>query len=152
KRRAHQQRRRQEADRAEQTTQEDAAHSVNGDLEVQTAGVWEPPQDKQPEHRDGSLEHRVHAKRMLSPRDVLREKEAADAHAAHERAEEYAERYGGRADDETEQLEPDDLVNQRRAATADEQQDEQGQEPVFDRRRRRNRRRAGVRLSSAGGF
>ena len=70
---------------------------------------------------------------MLAARDVLGEEQAADAHAAHERAEQHAERNGGRSDDEAQELEPDDLIDERGASAADEEQDEKREEPVLDR-------------------
>ena len=40
------------------------------------------------------------------------EAEAAQAHPTHEAAEQYGQRYGRRADDEPEEVEPDNLVDQ----------------------------------------
>ena len=64
---------------------------------------------------------RVDAQRMLARGDHPRQQQAAQAHAAHEGAEQDAERDRRRADDQLQQLEPDDLVDQRGAAAADEQ-------------------------------
>ena len=44
------------------------------------------------------------------------------------------ERDRGRSDDQAEQLEPDDLINQRSATTSDEEQDEHRQNALADRR------------------
>ena len=47
-----------------------------------------------------------------------RHEEAAETHAAHERAEQHAHRDGRHADDEFEQLKPDDFVDECGAAAA----------------------------------
>ena len=60
---------------------------------------------------------------LPEPRDA-RQQEAADAHAAHVGGEEHAERDRRRTDDELEELEPDNLVDQRRNAAADEEREE----------------------------
>ncbi len=59
---------------------------------------------------------RVH--RMLG--EIARQQQAADAQAAHEGGEQHAQRNGGRADHQLQQLIPDDFVNQRRASAAGE--------------------------------
>ena len=64
--------------------------------------------------------------RMIS----ARQREAAETHAAHERAEQDAERDGRRSDDQLQQLEPDDLVNQRRAAAANKKDDKSRKIPA----------------------
>src|SRR5262245_26004477 len=56
--------------------------------------------------------------------DDPRQPEAAETHAAHEGAEQNAERDRRRSDYELQQLKPDDLVDERGAAAADEQQKE----------------------------
>ena len=43
----------------------------------------------------------------------------AEARPSHERGEEHCERNGGRADDQFEELEPDDFVNERCDAAAE---------------------------------
>ena len=55
-----------------------------------------------------------------------RERDAADAHAAEKRREQHAERDRRRADREAQQLEPDDLVDQRRAAARGEHREQRG--------------------------
>ena len=62
---------------------------------------------------------RVHAWRQEA-----RNQQAPEAQAAHERREQKPERHGRRADDQGELLEPDDLVNQRRAAARGEQREQ----------------------------
>ena len=64
---------------------------------------------------------------MMACRDDARQGQAPQTHAAHERAEQDAERDRRRSDDQLQQLEPDDFVNQRGAAAADKQQQEHGQ-------------------------
>ncbi|MBI3399895.1 MAG: hypothetical protein HY048_00625 [Acidobacteria bacterium] len=51
-----------------------------------------------------------------------RREQAPQAHPAHERAEQDADRNSGPADDELEQLEPDDFVDERGGGAGDEQQ------------------------------
>ena len=126
---AHQHRRRQQADAGDDGAHEDAHHSVAGPCGVKAADERHAEEDQQPEHTDARFERRVHAQRMLARRDRARHQHAAKAHAAHERAEEDAEGDRRRPDDELEELEPDDLVNQRRAAAADEENDERGKIP-----------------------
>ena len=53
-----------------------------------------------------------------------RQQQAAEAHPAHERAEQHAHRHRRRSDHELEQLEPDDFVDECGAAAADKQQQE----------------------------
>ena len=62
--------------------------------------------------------------------DDSRQQQAAQAHAAHERPQQHAQRDGRRADQQLQQLQPHDFVNQRRAAAADEQQEQHGQKPA----------------------
>ena len=49
--------------------------------------------------------------------------QAAETHSSHERGEEDAERDGGGADDQFQELEPDDLVDKRRDAAAEREQE-----------------------------
>jgi hypothetical protein len=105
---------------------------VERDREVQTAGVRQSPQHEQSEGGDRQLQQRVNAERVLAARHEAGEVEAADAHAAHERAEQHPERHRGRSDDETQELEPA-IVNQRRAAASNEKEDDQWEQPTGDR-------------------
>jgi hypothetical protein len=59
---------------------------------------------------------------MMSAGDVPREQQAAEAHAAHERAEQHTEGDGRRSNHQLEQLEPHNFVNECGAAAANEQQ------------------------------
>ena len=67
---------------------------------------------------------------MPPARDEARQQQAARAHAAHERAQQHAEGNGGRADHQLQELEPDDLVDQRRTAAADEEDEQHGKKPA----------------------
>src|SRR5262249_12987977 len=116
------------------------------------ADVRQSPQHQQPEDGNGGLELRVNAERMLQARDVLRQEQAADAHAAHERAEEHAHRSRLRTDEEAQQWEPNELVPERRGAAADEQQDQQRKKPVLHRGGLGGRSAGGVGLGAAWGF
>ena len=62
--------------------------------------------------------------------DPPRQQDAAEAHAAHEGAEQNAERDRGRPDGQLQQLKPDDFINQRRTAAADEEQQQCRQVPA----------------------
>jgi hypothetical protein len=64
---------------------------------------------------------------MAVAADQAGQRQATRAHSAHEGSQKHAQRDGGRADDELEQLEPDDFVDQSRASAADEEQDRQRQ-------------------------
>ncbi len=132
-RRAHEKRRRQQAERAEEAADQQIRRAVQRDREVQTAGVRQSPQHEQSEAGDRQLQQRVNAERVLAARHEAGEVEATDAHAAHERAEQHPERHRRRSDDETQELEPDDLVNQRRAAASNEKEDDQWEQPTGDR-------------------
>ena len=83
-------------------------------------------ENQQAETRDAELQVGVDAQRMLARRDVSRQQQAAEAHAAHERPQQHAQRDSRRADDELEELEPDDFVDQGGAAAADKQQQQRG--------------------------
>ena len=83
-------------------------------------------EDEQPEGADAELDQRVDAQRMLARGDVARQQEAAETHAAHEGAEQDAKRDRRRANDELQQLKPDDLVNEGGAAAGDKEQQQRG--------------------------
>ena len=102
------------------------------DREVQAADVRHAPTARAAEHaRSPPRASRRRAADARAREMYFAEQQAADAHAAHERAEQHAHRHRRRADDETEELEPDDLVDQRRAAAADEQQHEQRKKAIL---------------------
>jgi hypothetical protein len=86
--------------------------------------------DQQANDADPDLEHRVNLQRVPATRHQPGQEQAAQAHSAHEGAEEYTQRRGRRADHQLQKLQPDDLVNHRRAAAADEQEQQDGQKPT----------------------
>ena len=123
-RRAHQERRRQQADRRDDRAHGDVAAA---DPDVNAVDERHAEQQHQAHDADAELEDGVDLERMLLRVHVPRQQIAAEAHAAHERAEQHAERDRGRPDHQLQQLEPDDLVDQRRAAAADEQEQDERQ-------------------------
>jgi len=64
---------------------------------------------------------------MVPIRNRARQPEAAEAHPAHERAQQDADRYRRRADHELKQLKPDGLVDEGRGSAADEQEQQRGE-------------------------
>src|SRR4051794_29988269 len=62
--------------------------------------------------------------------DEPRKQQAPQTHSSHEGAEENPERHRRGADDELDQLEPDNLIDQCRAATSHEQHEQQRQEAM----------------------
>ena len=92
--------------------------------DVDPADQRQHEQQQHAERADAELERRIHAQRMAPRRDDSRQQQAAETHAAHERAEQHADRDRRRSDEELEQLEPDDLVDQRSGAAADEEEEE----------------------------
>ena len=92
--------------------------------------MGQQPQDEEPEHADADLEQRVDLERVLPVRDVAGQPDAADAHPAHERREQHAQRDRGRADNQGQHLKPDDLVDERRTATRHEQENQPREEPI----------------------
>ena len=91
---------------------------------------------EQSDDADADFQQGVDAKRVVATGDEARQGEAPDAHAAHERRQQDADRDGGRADDHAEELEPDDLVDQRAETAADEQGQEEREVPSRGKRRR----------------
>ena len=81
---------------------------------------------------------------MAFGRDDLGESQTADGHAAHERGEQHGDRDRRGADRELEELEPDDLVDERRDAAAEEEREKHRQGEAASVRRRRGPRARGV--------
>ena len=125
-RRAHQNRRRQEEDAGGDGAEDEADRAGTAPRRVDVRESRHAEEDEEPEHADGDLDERIDAQRMLARRDVARQQEAAETHAAHERAEQHSQRHRRRANHELEELEPDDLVNQGGAAAGDKQQQQRG--------------------------
>ena len=89
------------------------------DRGVQLIDIRHHAEDDDADDTDGQFQQGVNAQRVVPGRNEARQGEAAQAHAAHERAQEHAEGNGGRADCQLQQLEPDNFVNEGRAAAAD---------------------------------
>ena len=127
-RRAHQHGRRQQQRAADQAAQENPRRAGAAERGVQAAGIGQHQQDRDAEHADADLDQRIDLERMMARGDQIGQRQAAQAHAAHEGAEQHAERDRGRADHQLQQLEPDDLVDQRRAAAAEEEHEDGGKQ------------------------
>jgi hypothetical protein len=119
-RRAHRERRRQQADRRDERPQRDAAGAAPARIERRHRRHHRQQQDAGGADRD--LQQRVDTQRMETSVDQPRRDEAAEAHPAHEHAEQHADRHGRRADHQLEQLLPHRFVNQRGGAAPGKQQ------------------------------
>ena len=125
---AHQNRRRQQADRGDQPAQQHARQAVLGAGDVHAIDERQREQNEDAAERDAEFQGRIHAQRMLVLQSAhARQRQAPDAQPAHERRQQDAERDRGRADGQLQQLEPDDLVDQRGASAAGEQNQQPGQ-------------------------
>ncbi len=91
---------------------------------VKIRGRRQNEQDQDGDQADTALDGRVDPEWMQRGRDDACEGKAADAHAAHEGAQQYAKRGRRRADDEFEELEPDDLVDERGRPAAGEEEEQ----------------------------
>ena len=76
----------------EHAAQHDARDARAGPRGVDIRDEWHADEREQADDADAQLEARVDAQRMLARRNKKREGEAAEAHAAHERAEQHAQR------------------------------------------------------------
>jgi hypothetical protein len=123
-RRTHQQRRRQQTHAGDQAAKQQPGHARSRPRRVDVADQRHADQREQSDEPDAQLETRIHAQRMLTRRHEVRQREAAQTHAAHECAEEYSQRNRRGSDHQLQQLEPDDFVDEGRAPAADEQQQE----------------------------
>lgn len=94
---------------------------------VQIVDERDGNQQQSAEERDRELERGIHTQWMCGRMNEAGKQEAAEAQATHERAEQDAQRERRRANDDLEELEPDDFVDQCRTAAANEQQDEPGE-------------------------
>ena len=122
---AHEHGRREEADGADKAAEHDAGPTVAGVGEVEASEGRHRVEDDEAGNGQTEFEQGVNAERVAGGGHEAREREAAEAHAAHEGAQQYGERNGGGADDELEELKPDQFVNQRGAAAADEEHEQQ---------------------------
>ena len=138
-RRAHQQRGRQQAHPGHGPAHQDAHQAVAGVMRIHLFEERHAEKDRQRNGADTQLKPGIDPQRVPPRRDETRKKQASRTHTAHEGPQQYAEGNSGRADDKLQELEPDDLVDQRRAAAADEQQEQHGQAPTSrDRAGRRS--------------
>lgn len=83
-------------------------------------------EDGQASQGNAKFQQAVDSEGMEPSRHEAWKEEATGAHAPHEGAQEHAERDGGRADDQLEKLEPDNLVNEGGTTTSDKQQQNGG--------------------------
>jgi hypothetical protein len=121
---AHQHRRRQQADPGDDRAKDDAGDAAARAGDVDAAHQRDAEQNQHAEQRDAEFEVGIDAQRMLARGNHARQQQAAETHAAHEGAEQDAERDRRRADDQLQQLKPDDFVNEGGAAAADEEDDQ----------------------------
>ncbi len=129
-RRAHEQRRRQQARGRGCAANEDPEDAGAGPGRVDAPHDRHPEQHREADDGDADLQHGVDTERMPLGRDDPRQQQAAQAHAAHEGAEQHAHRNGRRPDHQLQQLEPDDLVDEGGASAADKQQ-QHGRKEAF---------------------
>ena len=126
-RRAHQDRRRQQADAGDDRPQKEVDLPGAGDRRVDAADQRHHEQHDHAQGTDTELEKRVDAERMMACADKAREQQAAEAHAAHEDAEQDAKRDGRGSNRELEELEPDNFIYESRAAGSDKEDKQRGQ-------------------------
>ena len=73
---------------------------------------------------------------MLASRDESRQKQAPEAHPTHVSPQQNPQRHAGQTHNELKQLQPDNLINQGRAAAANEQHQQPRQGSAGIRQRR----------------
>src|SRR5262249_1963039 len=88
---------------------------------VQPIDMRQEEENCQADDADGQFETGVNPERMTARGDEARPGQAPQAHAGHERSQQYSKRNGSGADHELQHLQPDNLVDQRRAAAAGKQ-------------------------------
>src|SRR5262249_17056592 len=113
-----------------QATKNDSGDARPGPRRVDAADQRHAEQDQNPERPDPELERRVHTERVLPGADDARQEQTAQAHAAHEGAEQETKGNGRGSDDQLEELKPDDFVNESGTAAADKEQQQRGQIPA----------------------
>ena len=84
-------------------------------------------QHDEAERADAELQEGVDPQRMVARADEPRQQQAAEAHAAHEDAEQDAQRDRGGTDRQLQELKPDDFVDERGAAGTNEEQQQRRQ-------------------------
>ena len=145
--RAHQEGWRQQADRRDDAAHVQPGHTRARPGDIDAADERHPEKEQQTDDADAKLERGVDPQRMLLRGNQARQQQAAQAHPAHEGAEQNAHGDRRRSDDELQQLEPDDLVDQRGTAAADEQQQQQGHDRFLWRTGRERDRLCYIRLA-----
>ena len=91
-------------------------------MKVDAAEERHAKEEKKAAGRNPEFEIRVDAQGMLARRNDARQKEAAEAHPAHERAQKNAHRYGRRTNNQLQELEPDNFIDQRGTAAPHKQE------------------------------
>ena len=100
---------------------------MSGVAHVNLFDRWHGEEHHKADGADAQFQQGINSQGVWPIRNEARQEQAAQAHPAHECSEQHSERNGGRADHELQELKPDDLVDQCRAAAADEQQEEHRQ-------------------------
>ncbi len=134
-RRPHQDRGRKEEHGAGESPQQEAGNAGRNTCRIEPARDRDAEEHEDAEHRDAGLEDGVDAQGMRGRRYEAVEEEAPQAKPRHERPEKDAERDAGRADHQLQHLEPDDLVDEGRAAATEEQCQQDGERRKFHRER-----------------
>ncbi len=98
--------------------QHNAGEAVACDRPVHAADQRQDPGHREAERRDAQFQARQDPQGMAPRRHDPREADASQAHAPHERAQQNRQRYRRGADDEAQQVKPDDLIDQRSASAA----------------------------------
>ncbi len=78
-------------------------------------------QFQQADEPNAQFEARVNPQRMQSAFDEAGNRDAPNAHAAHETPQQQTQGYRGQPNDQLQHLVPDDFVNQRGTTAADKQ-------------------------------
>ena len=127
-RRAHQQGWWQQTNGADDGAQQNGRGAHAAVSCVEPGDAWQRKPERDAQDADPQFEERINAKRMAAGRNPTGQKNAAEAHAAHEGPEQDPQRNRRGPDHQLQQLQPDHLVNQRGTAAAHEQQEQQWQE------------------------
>src|SRR6186713_1497351 len=110
--------------RRHQAAQQEAAEAVPAPDGVDAADQRHGEEQHDTHDADAELERGVDPQRVPAGRDVTGQQEAAQAHPAHEGPEQHAHRHGGRAHEQLQHLEPDDLVDEGGGAAPEEEEDD----------------------------
>ena len=119
---AHQKSGRQQADGAHNGAKQDRRAAVANAGNVDPINQWHADADQKPADADAQFDGAVNEHWMIPVLgEDARQRETAEAQAAHEGGEKNAERNRGRADDELEQLVPDNFIDQCGTAAGGEE-------------------------------